>query len=210
MRKWVLPLAGIAIAFVAIVIVITGLNSRMAQLPVIFESQGIADSDPSYVVCLEEDGGITADAAYLFIDLSDTTNYAHDKTNAVILSTWHFQGSITGAHEWHAVMGVVVENDATDGTVEFIMHKTIFNLSGIFDIHHEWTNNLDLWIEDEALLYATTSMTNAGTTWQNDVKITSTLGTTELIAAGDVVLFMDEITDGSALDFAVCVEYDTR
>lgn len=176
----------------------------------IFEPQAITDSDPSFVVCLDETDDLAADAAYLLIDLSDTTLWPHSDTATVLLKGFQLQGTVSGAHEWHLGLGVVTENDATNGTAEFVAQKMLVSVSGAFDSDNHWSNPLDMWIEDDSLLYVSTNMTETTTTWQNDAAITATINVTGFVAAGDIVLLVDEITDGSTVDFGICIEYDTR
>lgn len=176
----------------------------------IFEPQAVTDSDPSFVVCLDETGNLAADTAYLLIDLSDTTLWPHSDTATVLLRNYRLQGTVSGAHEWHLSLGVVTENDSTNGTAEFVAQKMLVSVSGVFDSDHHWANPLDMWIEDDSLLYVSTSMTETTTTWQNDAAITATINVTGFVAAGDIVLLVDEITSGSTVDFGICVEYDTR
>lgn len=176
----------------------------------IFEPQAVTDSDPSFVVCLDETGDIDADTAYLLIDLSDTTLWPHSDTATVLLEGYRLQGTVSGAHEWHLSLGVVTENDATNGTAEFIAQRMLISVSGAFDSNYHWASPLDMWVEDDSLLYVSTNMTETTTTWQNDVGITATVNVTGLVAAGDIVLLVDEITSGSTVDFGICVEYDTR
>ena len=209
MKKFFLILISITIGILLLVAFLLAFEKPAEDFPVgIFEPQHTIEKE--FTACYAETGDIATDTAYLIVDLSDSTNYPHEETNAVQIIGWRFQGDMSGNHEWHAHLGVVVENDATDGTAEFFACKQLEQLTGIFETSIQWAAPLDTWVEDESLLFAATNMTNTGTTWQNDVAISATVGTTSTIAAGDIVLFMDEIADGTTVDFSMCIEYYTR
>jgi len=199
---------------IALVVIIAALS--YALWTKLLDEQPVARSigapKTPYTACLHETTGITVDTAYLLIDLSDATDWPHTATNEIILKTIAAQGAVSGAHHWYLTAGVVVENDATDGTVIWIDRSHLVSLSGIFDRNHRHfaEHGLNLRATDDALVYGVANGESELTTWQNDTAITATVGTTGTVAVGDLVILADEITDGSTLVFSVCVDYDTE
>lgn len=165
-----------------------------------------------YTACYYETGNIATDKPYLLIDLSDSTNWPHSATNEVILKSVAVQGTVSGAHRWHLSVGVVVENDATNGTAAWVDSKQVIAVSGAFyppqRIFAE--GGMNLRATSDAMVYGVANGTSNLTSWQSDTAISATVGTTGLVAVGDVVILADEITDGSTLDFCICVDYDTE
>lgn len=167
---------------------------------------------PYYVCINNESTDLAADAGFLVIDLSDSTNWPHSATNEIIVKNIELQGSLSGVHNWRASVGVISENDATDGTAVSIFEMHLENLTGMFAGEMFYPEHgLNLRVASGVTTYFT-GTTVASTTWQNDTSITATVGTTGTgkVAAGDLVLFLDEKTDGSTAEFVLCVGYDTE
>lgn len=180
-----------------------------AELPV---ARNVNVPKVPYTACYHEADGITVDTAYLLVDLSDTTGWPHSATNEVILKAIATQGTVSGAHQWDLSVGVVVENDATDGTAVWVDGEHLVSLSGVF-IPPQRTyasDGLNLRVASSALTYAVASGHSELTSWQSGTAISATVGTTGTVAVGDVVILADEITDGSTLGFTICVDYDTE
>lgn len=175
-------------------------------------ARGIHAPKTPYTACYYETTGITVDTAYLLVDLSGTTDWPHAATNEVILKTVAVQGEVSGAHHWRLTVGTIVENDATDGTAVWVTDAHLESLSGIFDRNHRYfaEGGLNLRASGGALVYGVANGASELTTWQNDAAITATVGTTGMVAVGDLVILADEITDGSTFSFSVCVDYDTE
>lgn len=165
-----------------------------------------------YTACYYEMGNIAGDMPYLLIDLSDSTNWPHSATNEVILKSVTAQGAVSGAHHWHLTVGVVVENDATDGTAIWVTNLHLASLSGVFAPPQRTYANggLNLRAASSALTYGVANRHSELTSWQSDTAISATVGTTGTVAVGDVVILADELTDGSTLGFSICVDYDTE
>lgn len=164
-----------------------------------------------YTACYHETGNIVTDTAYLLVDLSNTTDWPHTATNEIILKSVAVQGTVGGAHaSWYLNVGVVVENDATNGTAAWIDSQIA--ISGTFSPPQRTfaEGGLNLRTASDTLVYGVTNSTNDRTLWQNDVGITATVGTTGTVGVGDLVILADEISDGATFDFSVCVDYDTE
>ena len=182
---------------------------RTAEDPI---ARSIGAPKTPYTACYYETTGVTADTAYLLVDLSGATDWPHTATNEIILKTVAVQGEVSGAHHWRLAVGVIVENDATDGTAVWVTDAHLESLTGIFDRNHRHfaEGGLNLRAAGSALTYGVANGHSELTAWQNDTAITATVGTTGTVAAGDLVILADEITDGSTLSFSVCVDYDTE
>lgn len=165
-----------------------------------------------YTACYHETGAIATDMPYLLIDLSDSTNWPHSATNEVILKSVTVQGTVSGAHQWDLTVGVVIENDTTDGTAVWIDSQHLLALSGMFTPPQRTYANggLNLRAASSALTYGVANAHSELTSWQSDTAISATVGTTGTVAVGDVVILADEITDGSTLGFSICADYDTE
>ena len=164
-----------------------------------------------YVACLEETGSIASDTPYLLVDLSDTTNWPHTKSSRIILKDVQWYGSISGANLWHSLLGVVTENDGTDGSVVFVHNQILTSLSGMFLSDHVWPEHgIDLHVKDGKVENVASNLVHDDNVlWATTNAITATMGTTGTVGVGDLVLYMDERTDGSSANFTLCIGYDT-
>lgn len=180
-----------------------------AEVPV---ARNVNAPKAPYTACLYETGDIAVDKAYLLVDLSDTTNWPHSAANEIILKSITTQGTVSGAHRWQLSVGVVIENDATDGTAAWVDGRQLIALSSVFVPSQQAfaEGGLNLRVASGALTYGVASSHSELTSWQNDTHITATVGTSGTVAAGDLVILADEITDGSTMRFGVCVNYDTE
>jgi len=203
-QGWATIVLTVAVA-VALLYVLA--NPPTAEQPV---ARNVNAPKTPYTACYHETGNIVTDTAYLLVDLSNTTSWPHTATNEVILKSIDVQGTVGGVHRWYLTVGVVVENDATNGTAAWIDSQVA--ISGTFSPPQRTfaEGGLNLRATSDALVYGVTNSTNDRTFWQNDVGITATVGTTGTVAVGDVVILADEISDGATLDFIVCVDYDTE
>ena len=165
-----------------------------------------------YTACYHETGAIDVDVPYLLVDLSDSTNWPHSATNEVILRSVVIQGTVSGAHQWRLSLGVIVENDATNGTAVWVVNEHLVSVSGVFlPPQRSFAEfGLNLRASGGALTYGVANGHSELTSWQSDTAISATVGTTGTVAVGDLVILADEITSGSTLDFSVCVDYDTE
>jgi len=200
-----------ALAF-ALIFVVVGVSLYLllpAEDPI---PRGLHTPKAPYTACYHETGSIAVDTAYLLVDLSDSTNWPHSATNEVILKSVAAGGTVSGAHQWNLTVGVIVENDATNGTAVWVTNEHLITVTGVFAPPQRTfaAGGLNLRAAGGALTYGAANGHSELTTWQNDTAITATVGTTGTVAAGDLVILADEITDGSTLTFSVCVDYDTE
>jgi hypothetical protein len=208
-RSFWLKMGIVGVGVVAIaVLLLVGLQS---EEPVARSNSAVGPTVP-FVACIEEVGSIAGDTPYLLVDLSDTTNWPHTKTSRVIIKDVQWYGSISGANLWHSLLGVVTENDATDGSVVFVHNQVLTSLSGMFISDHVWPEHgVDLHIVDGiAENVASNIVHDDNVLWANTNAITATMGTTGTVGIGDLILYMDERTDGSTANFTLCIGYDTE
>jgi len=164
-----------------------------------------------YSVCYEETESIDADKAYLLVDLSDNTNWPHTATNLVVIKRVWLYGAVSSTHTWRTSWGVITENDATNGTAQWLGTARVANVSGVFNTRREFgEHGLSLRVASGAMDNFGGNSTLESTSWQNDTAISSTVATSGTVGVGDLVFYADEVTDGSTLDFTVCVDYDTE
>ena len=131
-----------------------------------------------------------------------------------------------GSANWQVLIGVVVENDATDGTAEWIAGP-LFSFAGAAIEKSSWTweYNFDteknrfsgMRLPGKDLTVDTTNKCLAKTqtnlkqsdsaNWQNDTNRTSPAGTTTKPGVGDLVVFIDELGGSATIAFAVIAVY---
>lgn len=174
--------------------------------------RGLHTPKTPYTACYYETTGVLVDTAYLLVDLSDSTNWPHSATNEVILKSVAMNGTVSGAHQWNLTVGVIVENDATNGTAVWVTNEHLITVTGVFAPPQRTfaAGGLNLRASGSALTYGVANGHSELASWQSDTAISATVGTTGTVAVGDLVILADEITDGSTLTFSVCVDYDTE
>ena len=162
-----------------------------------------------YFACVatESAGG---DTPLIIIDLSDSANFPHTGTSEVVLRCGHYQGSLNGNIHWDMRWGVVLENDATDGSVMWL-HRQHRSRQADFD--ESWiyaSGGLNTRVTSGALVYGTSnfSLTNSAI-FSSGAVITSPVGTSSP-AAGDIVAWLEEVDDGAVLEYSICLGYDTQ
>ncbi len=200
---------GIALfgAVVAIIIILAIVGCQ-AEIPV--ARVGNIPRTP-YSVCYEEVGAISADTAYLLVDLSNSTDWPHTATNLVIVKRVWLYGAVSSTHTWRTSWGVITENDATDGTAQWLGTARIANVSGVFNTRREFgEHGLSLRVASGVMDNFGGNSTLESISWQNDTAISSTVAISGAVGVGDLVFYADEVTSGSTLDFTVCVDYDTE
>jgi len=166
----------------------------------------------------------TADTPYVLIDLDDTTNFRHGNTAAIIIRDIYINSySSAAAAIWQIYIGVVVENDSTDGTAEWLLGP----LDGILTSGpNTWTRHITFTHTDAGrseglnLTVDTTNntlkwfLTNSkqadSANWQNDTNRTSPAGATTKPGVGDLVMLLDEVSGSATFAGSILVIYDTE
>ena len=170
---------------------------------------------------------VAASTAYVLVDLSDTTNYPHAGTQELHLLGLdvHTEKASTGIYDiW---VGVITEVDATNGTADWI---EVFHLEAngntvdatdrfaqVVDYtlgggNHEGIN---CEVVSGALTRIVTNQQQAGhTNWQTDTGLASPVGAaagaTGKPGPGDLVVWVEEVTNGGTIDFSITAIYESR
>ena len=162
--------------------------------------------------------------AYVLVDLSDTTNFRHASTNAILLKSiaLHAEKASDGVYDiW---IGVISEVDATNGTAIWLHCFHLEAVGNSIDSTDRFAqkidfNDINLEVNaatagSEKLKYVVSNITLAGNTaWQTDVGLASPVGAasgeTGKPGAGDLVMYVEEVSGTGTIDFLVAVEYDT-
>ena len=164
---------------------------------------------------------VAGTTAYVLVDLSDTTNFRHSNTNAIVLKSLalHAEKAADGVYDiW---VGVISEVDATNGTAIWL-HCFHLEASGNpTDSTDRFAQKIeygDISLDvnaatagSEKLKYVVSNITLAGNTaWQNDTALASPIGdSTSKPGEGDLVMYVEEVSGSGTIDFLVAVEYDT-
>lgn len=154
---------------------------------------------------------LSADKYVILVDLSDTTNYPHYKTNRIILKNIQYVGNLSAAMSWRYRVGVIVAVDDTDINVEWIAASS---LKRSMYFNESWwppEHGLSLEVRNATLENVATNSVSAIATLSTTTYISTCLvGAGALPGVGDLILFTDEISDTATLDFFIDVGYDAE
>lgn len=172
------------------------------------------DYGETYHAVLQAEG-VAASTPYVLVDLSDTTNFPHSHTGAVVVKNLRLHAEKAADGVYDIWVGVVSENDATDGTADWF-HVFHLQASGNptdstdrFAQQISYPSGLNTYVVGGALQQFVTNIQQAGhTNWQNDVYRTSPAGTVQP-AVGDIVMWVEEVSGTGTIDFFVSIDYDT-
>ena len=175
---------------------------------------------PVYTAVLQAEA-VSASTGYVLVDLSDITNFPHDKIGAIevlgmVITTEKASDGVfdlwfgvisevddeNGSADWFQVIHLEASGNATDSTDRFAWQVDYTfggaNPKGVYCLvtSNEATPHLITNIEQ-----------NANATWQTDVNLSSPAGDTTKPGAGDIVMWAEEVTNGGTLDFCVTLFY---
>ena len=164
---------------------------------------------------------VAASTPYVLVDLSDITNFPHKNTNAL-----HLMGLILHAEKasdgvFDIWVGVVTECDATDGSTEWV-HVYHLEASGNatdstdrfaqlidFTLGGHDRDGVNLLVRGGATPHFASNQTQANNvSWQNDTNRVSPVGTTTKPGVGDLVVWVEEVTDTGTIDFVISAIYE--
>ena len=177
---------------------------------------------PPNVVCLGVEA-VAASTPYVLIDLSDATLYPHTATGQVHLKGLMLNTEKASDGVYDIWAGVCIENDSSDGSVEWfdILHiEAVGNATDSTDrmyIARDYTlgganpQGLNLAVVSGATPFLTTNLTTADdSTYDGNVGITGPGDDSTLPAAGDVILYVEEVSGTGTIDFSILGIYDTE
>lgn len=160
--------------------------------------------------------GVAADTWYILVDLSDSTNFPHYRTNNIVLKQLGYTGVLSEATQFDVRFGVVGSVDNTETYVEFF--HTMHGLRTTqFD--ERWTlpeHGLNLYVssDDTAYFVATREITTTvavTTTTVLDSPVYESGVVTPTVGVGDIVMYLKEVVVAdNAIDISVGVAYDTE
>ncbi len=170
--------------------------------------------------------GIDASTAYVLVDLSDATNYPHTKTGEVHLLGLTVDSETHSDGIFDIWIGVITEVDATNGTADWIH---VFHLENVVDATDDVgrfaqqldftlggskPNGLNCVIVSGAMTRIVTNQQQAGhVNWQTDTGLASPVGAaagaTGKPGVGDLVVWVEEVTNGGTIDFSLKASYET-
>jgi hypothetical protein len=152
--------------------------------------------------------------------LSDTSNFPHSRSQELHLLGLILDGEKANDGIYDIWLGVVTENDETDGSVQWVHVFHLEHVSNSTDstdrFHREVDftlgggnpDGLNCAVVSGALRFFAGNQSQADNgSWQNDVNRVSPVGTTTKPAAGDIVVWVEEVTNGGTLDFSLTALY---
>lgn len=165
---------------------------------------------------------VAASTPYVLVDLSDATNFPHEDTTGIHLHGLSINTEKASDGVYDIWLGVVTENDATNGTADWVhvfhleavgnatdstdrfAQSLDFSLGGFNDL------GIDLTIRGGAGIGFVTNQQQAGhVNWQSDTNRTSPVGATTKPGVGDLVVWVEEVSGTGTIDFAISVIYET-
>jgi len=168
--------------------------------------------------------GISASTPYVLIDLSDTDNFPHGSAE---VGEIHLLGLVIDGEDksdgaFDIWFGVVLENDATDGSVQWVhVHhaETVENPTDSTGHIHEVVDftlggqnpeGINCKVVDGALVhFAGNQSQSNNVNWQNDENRASPVGTTTKVGVGDLVVWVEEVAGTGTLDISITGIYET-
>jgi len=163
---------------------------------------------------------VAASTAYVLVDLSDVTNFPHSLANWLDLLALELNAEKASDGVFDIWIGVVLENDGTDGSVQWI-HVWHLEANGnptdstdrfvdCVDFAHGGMtpDGIICKVVSSAMPFFAGNQVDADNVlWQNDVNLTSPVGATTKPGAGDVVVWVEEVSGTGTIDFSVSAWY---
>lgn len=175
---------------------------------------------PAFVVTLGVEA-LADSTPYVLVDLSDVTNFPHSDTIELHLLGLDIMAEKASDGVFDIWIGVVTENDATDGSVTWarVFHlESVHNPTDSTDRFHaseDYTRGgsvpegINLNVTSGALTKFASNLAQANNVnWQNDTNRTSPVGATTKPGVGDLVMWVEEVSDTGTIDFCVTVTYE--
>jgi hypothetical protein len=168
---------------------------------------------PFTAVLSTDHSAITDDVMYQLVDLSDNVNYPHSGTGSIILKRIRLHAEKASDAEFEISVGVVIENDGTDGSAKWVHRFHLVANGNPTDSTDRFAQeielNLDLLVSVGAPFYFVSNLGLANSELlQNDVARTSPVGTGNP-GVGDLVVYCEETGGTGGLTFTIAADYDT-
>jgi len=166
---------------------------------------------------------LDASTPYVLVDLSDSDNFPHGEAfvGEIHLLGLYLNGDQASDGAFDLWVGVVTENDGTDGSVQWIWTHHAESVSNPTDSAGHICCSIDFTLGGQnpeginclvtagALTHFVGNQSQANSVnWQNDTARVSPVGTSKP-GVGDLVLWVEETTNGGTIDFSMHAIYET-
>lgn len=164
---------------------------------------------------------VAGSTPYVLVDLSDTVNFPHNEDNWLNLLGLILSAEKAGDGVYDIWVGVVTENDATDGSADWlhVFHlESVQNPTDSTDRFHETVDftlgganpdGIICKVTSGALVHFAGNQGQADSAnWQNDTNRASPVGTTTPPGVGDLVVWVEEVSGTGTLDFSLTALYE--
>lgn len=183
-------------------------------------------SRAKFTACLGAQA-VAASTPYVLVDLSDTTNYPHTKTGEVHLLGLMLNTEKASDGVYDIFVGVISEVDATNGTAEWFKVFHLEHVNNTTDSTDRFAQVVDFSLGGAsreginchitaagAMSRIVTNQQQAGhVNWQTDTGLASPVGAaagaTGKPGAGDVVVWVEEVSGAGTIDFHITAIYET-
>jgi hypothetical protein len=171
---------------------------------------------------------VAASTAYVLVDLSDTTNYPHTQSNFLNLLGLELSTEKASDGVYDLWCGVIYEVDATNGSALWF---DVFHIEASgnatdstdrFAVSRDYTcggsnpSGISARVNaaGDGLLWMVGNQEQAGNTnWQTDVGLASPVGAaagaTGKPGAGDIVVWVEEVSGTGTIDFSITAHYES-
>lgn len=154
---------------------------------------------------------VDADKWVILVDLSDNVNFPHYKTNRIILKNLHWAGDLSAAMHWHHSVGVVTAVTTATTSIEWVTEGARNRLAQFSERWWPPEHGLSLEVRNATLEnVATNSVTATGLITSGTYLSTCRVISGTLPGVGDLILFLNEISDTATIDFFMDVGYDAE
>ncbi len=181
-------------------------------------------SDQAFYVALGAEA-VAASTPYVLIDLDDITIFPNPfemgkRVERIDLLSLSIDAETHTTGVFDVWVGVVYENDATDGSVKWIHVWHLEEDTNATDSAGRAAQQISYTggganpeglncriISGAPVHFVSNQEQTDSTDWQNDTAIGSSSGTNVAAGVGDIVVWVEEVTNGGTIDFNVTALY---
>ena len=165
---------------------------------------------------------VAASTAYVLIDLSDATNFPHTPTNYIDLLALFLNAEKAGDGVYDLWVGVVTENDNTDGSVNWLHVFHLQHVVNSTDSTDRFAQSVDFTLgganadglrcqivsgSQKGFVGNQTQADNAN--WDANTNRVGPAGNA-MPAVGDIVVWAEEVSGTGTLDFSLTAIYEAH
>jgi len=186
----------------------------------------MAYKSDTYVVNLGAEA-VSASTGYVLVDLSDTTNYPHSKTNQLHLLGLILSAEKAGDGVYDIWVGPVFEVDASNGSTTWVHCFHLEAVGNPTDNTDRFAQAIDFTLGGSNPEGVNCQVNSGGTgftnfvgnqghsgdgTWKTGTGLASPVGagagTTGKPGAGDLVVYVEEVSGTGTIDFSLTAIYE--